>query len=267
MLAWVAVVSTINAQSIAPSPGIREAVNRRDGAVVCFVPSGSVTLGGYLPLPATSENFLQPCSVEIPGFWIYKHEVTYGQFQRFLKATKRSRKERIIGAYKDDLPMILVNWEEAQAYCQWAGGTLPAEAQWEKAARGTDGRRFTWGETFDRSFIASRDSPDLSREGGMVGPVAVSTYHQGASPYGVLHMIGNVSEWCLDAFDPKFVPTARELVCRKSPPRHKGLHVVRGGSYASLCDEVHLNALVRVGGARPTAVDGFRCVLAEPWHP
>lgn len=261
-----------------PAPGQTiEAVNPRDGAVVCFVPSGNVTLGGYLPAPASTWNYLREGRVTVPGFWIYKYEVTRRQFTRFIKENGRPWQDPSLVSEADDSPITLVTWEESKAYCEWAGGSLPSEAQWEKSARGIDNRRYPWGNRFDSSLVACSSSPDLNRiiirhdppgawgltHSTVVCPVAVGTYSRGASPYGVFHMVGNVEEWCLDAYDPTFSPKDEELVCRLSPTTLTGQHVLRGGSFGSLCDEVHLNSIVRSSGDKASSVRGFRCALRE----
>lgn len=252
--------------------------NPRDGAPLCWVPPGRVQLGGRLPPPATSANALSPCTVDAPGFWIYKCEVTHKQFEIFLSKTKRTRRDPHVVRFASDWPVTSVSWEEAQAYCVWAGGSLPTEAQWEKAARGSDGRLYPWGKSFEKAHVACRTSADLNRvkttfsspdpsdpsgfeTGTAICPVAVDTYSAGASPYGALHMVGNVAEWCFDCFDPRFTPRAGGLVCTRSPPQYAGWRVIKGGSYADPCNAMYLNAIVRIPCDRPVSVLGFRCAL------
>jgi formylglycine-generating enzyme required for sulfatase activity len=142
--------------------------------------------------------------VDLPAFEIDKFEVTNADFAVFTDATgyvtfaeqKGFRTWRDEwGEGKDNNPVVMVNWEDARAYCEWLGKRLPAEAEWEKAARGEDGRRFPWGDDWDPNKANVKET-------GLRGTVVVGSFGLGASPYGVEDMIGNVWEWTADWYQP-----------------------------------------------------------------
>ncbi|MFQ5508310.1 MAG: formylglycine-generating enzyme family protein [Leptospirillia bacterium] len=133
----------------------------------------------------------------LPAFFIDKTEVTVGAYTLFLHATGSGVPSDWPGATPEnrDLPVTGVNWHQADAYCTWFGKRLPTEAEWEKAARGPDGREFPWGDTFD----AMRGNTGAARLGKLM---PVGHFPEGASPYGVLDMVGNVWEWTASWYLP-----------------------------------------------------------------
>ncbi|MDH4228153.1 MAG: formylglycine-generating enzyme family protein [Nitrospirota bacterium] len=167
--------------------------------------------------------------VRLPTFWIDRTEVTNRDYQKFINAHPEvhapddwSRRQYAPG--KDEYPVVYVTWYHADFYCRWRGGRLPSEAEWEKAARGSGGRVYPWGDEF---------RPELANLS--VGPFdagrahAVGTTPGGASPYGVLDMIGNVWEWVADDYAP--YPGADPEAAENFGKGHK---VVRGLSYEPL---------------------------------
>jgi formylglycine-generating enzyme required for sulfatase activity len=153
----------------------------------------------------------------LAAFKIDRTEVTRGMYARCV-AARRCPKSKVDLQTDPELPMINVDWHEARAFCTFAGGRLPTEAEWEKAARGEDGREFPWGNQPD---CARGNWGNFEGEGPCAGtnpgrPVAVGKYPEGASPFGVLDLAGNVWEWVEDRYDVE-------------PDRR----VVRGGSCCS----------------------------------
>ncbi len=136
--------------------------------------------------------------VVLGDYWIDKYPVTNAEYARFIVSTKRRPPlDWDDGAIPDGkmlYPVTMVSWYDAQAYCRWETKRLPTEAEWEKAARGTDGRRWPWGEKIDPKRLNTYYS---------VGSVTdVTKYVNGVSPFGVFDMAGNVSEWTSSDFRP-----------------------------------------------------------------
>jgi len=136
--------------------------------------------------------------VDLSSFYIDRHEVTNGDYFRFVAATDFPKlphwRNGRPAPEQASLPVVYVNWQEAVAYCQWLGKRLPAEAEWEKAARGPDGYLYPWGYFFDdrRANVGGNQS----------GPSPVGRFPRGRSPYGADDMIGNVWEWTADWYGP-----------------------------------------------------------------
>jgi formylglycine-generating enzyme required for sulfatase activity len=189
--------------------------------------------------------------VTLDAFHLDRHEVTNALFERFVRATgHRSAAERdgegwslqqkdgkwqwvkVSGAEwrkpqgpgtsaSSDRPVVQVSWQDAEAYCKWAGKRLPTEAEWEKAARGTHGRRYPWGEDWDTSKANGAMSVRATRP--------VGSYPAGVSPYDAYDMAGNVEEWVADWFDGSYYQRSPE---RKPGGPDSGRHrVLRGGSW------------------------------------
>ena len=136
-------------------------------------------------------------TIHLPAYWIDKYEVTNLQYQQFIEAAGKRAPEhfvnRIFPAGKVDHPVTFVSWHDANAYCTWAGKRLPTDQEWEKAARGTDGRMFPWGQQFDINQVNTPVRWERLKEKGDTTPVGA--FPGGASPYGALDMSGNVWEW------------------------------------------------------------------------
>jgi formylglycine-generating enzyme required for sulfatase activity len=161
----------------------------KDGSVIVYIPPGEFLMGLSL-YPEGNEYPQHP--VYLNGFWIGKYEVTNAQYRKCVEAGACDKPEGSdyyrLPEYAN-CPAVYVNWYDAQDYAQWAGGRLPTEPEWEKAARGTDGRTYPWGDTWDPTKCNTKDGgPDDLTPVGNYSPA-------GDSPYGVSDMAGNVWEW------------------------------------------------------------------------
>jgi formylglycine-generating enzyme required for sulfatase activity len=244
--------------------GNGRAINGRDGAELVWVPAGEFLRGSPEGKGAGDERPQK--SVHLDGYWIYKTPVTVTQYLAFCAATGKEFKptwgqdmhaapEGDAGAYPAQM-----NWYEAEAYATWAGAALPTEAQWEKAARGTDGREYPWGNTWDPEKCVSMERTLYKFSSGFM-PAGSST--NGASPYGVMDMAGNCWEWVGDWYDYEYYRSAPD----KNPAGpEKGTHkVLRGG--CSLYDERFSRTAARMiqpPHVRDWTATGFRCVVAPP---
>jgi len=156
-----------------------------------YIPGGPFILGSNTGL----EDETPQQEISISAFNIDVYPVTNAEYKQFVDATGHSTPRTWEGgtypADTADHPVVWVNWEDAKAYCEWAGKRLPTELEWEKAARGTDGRTYPWGESFDASKCNSKES-------GLGGTSPVGSYPDGVSPFGISDMAGNVWEWTAD---------------------------------------------------------------------
>jgi formylglycine-generating enzyme required for sulfatase activity len=185
-----------------------------------YVPAGEFIMGS----DNGSSDEKPRRKVYLDAYWMYKHEVTVAQYRRFCSETRRKMPNPPGWGWKEDHPVVRVSWDDAKAYADWAGVQLPTEAQWEKAARGTDGREYPWGNTFDPSKAACSVAPRKEKSTAPVGSMP-----SGASPYGCLDMSGNVWEWCSDWYDAGYYAKAPN----RNPENRQAstVRVLRGGSW------------------------------------
>ena len=202
----------------------QERVNPIDGAVMVYIPEGEFIMGSDKSKDnlAYDDGEFPQRKVYLDGYWIYKHEVTVAQYRKFCQGTGMQMPKAPRWGWQDDYPIVNVTWNDAKAYCDWAGVQLPTEAQWEKAARGTDGRIYPWGNEWDASKCNN----------SVTGPkktTPVGSYPAGASPYGLMDMLGNVWEWCADWYDEKYYASAPDR--NPTGPASGTYRVPRGGSW------------------------------------
>lgn len=233
-------------------------------------------------------------SVYLDAYWVDQTEVTVGMFRIFVEATGYKTRAEIDGwgaPYKpgpvedewthiegvdwlhpqdpnllarDDHPVVQVSWEDAAAYCAWVGGALPTEAQWEKAARGTDSRLWPWGGTyielhgnFCDSFCPVERYKQLMFTDGHSRTAPTGSFPYGASPYGALDMAGNVWEWVADWYDESYY--ANSPYENPGGPLYGTERTQRGGAW--LDNESWVRTTVRHATPPWVRCDdlGFRC--------
>ena len=186
-----------------------------------LIPAGDFIMGGTANRDEKPQRL-----VYLDSYMMGRTPVTVREFKAFCIQTgfDFSIVEMPSWGWMDDHPIVNVNWYEARAFCKWAGGDLPTEAQWEKAARGTDGREYPWGDDFDPEFLQC----STAQSGVSNSTERVGNFSSGASPYGCLDMAGNVREWCLDRYSERYSARAKR---NSTGPRSGPDRIMRGGSW------------------------------------
>jgi iron(II)-dependent oxidoreductase len=199
-----------------------------------LVPAGWFLMGSDPQVDGDAGPQEQPQRrVYLKAFDIDRYEVSNVQYLKFVLATGTTGPPYWkADPFPDKMaahPVIGVSGREADAYCRWAGKRLPTEAEWEKAARGTDGRIFPWGSQ-PAGWLRSNIAHPGSKRGLKYPPLAnVDRYDRGVSPYGAYQMAGNVAEWVADWFDPAYYRSA--ISSNPTGPSSGDQRVFRGGSW------------------------------------
>jgi len=219
------------------NPGTKKGdfcINPKDGAKMVWIPAGYFLMGSNSANKSVNTNETPQRKVYLDGYWMNKYEVTVAQYHKFCLETLRPIEKKNTWGYIrgkpswgwiDNHPIVNVSWQDATAYAKWAGGSLPTEAQWEKAARGTDGREYPWGNQWDASKCNGYTKRTKKTQ-------SVGSYPLGASPYGCMDMAGNVMEWCADWFGQTYYNSAPSR--NPTGPSKSGIgayRVQRGGSW------------------------------------
>jgi formylglycine-generating enzyme required for sulfatase activity len=244
-----------------------ESVKGKDGAPMILIPAGPFTMGSNDGLP----NERPEHSVTLDAFYIDQYEVTLTLYRKFLESGKHESPptwDDEAATTVGDRPAIGMKWADAAAYCQWAGKRLPTEAEWEKAARGTDSRRYPWGHMQPFVDIANYNrgvwvSEAITLVGVTSGLEGMSVRHGlkegGKSPYGLSHMAGNASEWVADWYDREYYQKSPD----KNPtgPSEGEKRVLRGGSWADLPAALRVTARFSAEPDYEDRTIGFRCAM------
>jgi formylglycine-generating enzyme required for sulfatase activity len=239
-----------------------------------YIPAGTLRMGGMDARSAPDER---PAHyVTLDAYWIDQLEVTNAMYLLCVQTGSCTPPQSLKSARRieyfnnpefKDYPVIYVTWGQAKAYCEWAGGHLPSEAEWERAARGDDWRTFPWGEDKADGLRANFNM--------LVGDTSrVGTYPLGASPYGVLDMAGNVAEWTNDYYSGTYYASQADAANPTGPESSASLkRVVRGGSLGDAEINIRVAKRSAVQGSNLDLVPatpgdfspriGFRCVQDE----
>lgn len=236
--------------------------------LIVFIPEGPFTMG----LDDGEKDESPAHVVHLDGFYLDKHEVTNSQYLAFINSRPPKpgglQDSLLLAVDDSDLqikwtgeryelksaavgkrPIVEVTWEGARAYCEWSGGRLPSEAEWEKGARGTDGRSYPWGGGISRERA--------NYKGLFSQPVEVGHYADGVSPYGALDLAGNVWEWVADWYDSSYYSRSPER--DPSGPASGTFRTIKGGAWGT--EGRFLRSSYRYGIAPHWSDDsiGFRC--------
>lgn len=302
---------------IPPTPTLGPGSTRtgQDGMILMYVPAGEFSMGGTQALVEQIKTTYaregapldwfevkddaadsEPAhTVALNAFWMDQTEVTIAQYKKCVQAggcreaapQAGHNSDLYLPLYNDPAyanhPVSYVNWEMAAAYCSWAGRRLPTEAEWEMAARGSDGRIHPWGDhhTLEEAYIppiGCSDKTDSSpyAPAGMPLPgcifslpysedlplLPVGTFPKGASPFGVLDMAGNVSEWVSDWYSPTYY--AESPSSNPQGPKAGTVHVQRGSNFNTNANNGEFIITLRGHGSEVEKQNywsslGFRC--------
>jgi formylglycine-generating enzyme required for sulfatase activity len=235
-----------SSQSGAP---LEAQVRPADGMEMLPVPAGKFDMGSE-----EGDDDEKPVhTVNLDAFYIDKYEVSVAQYQKCVDAGACAEPFTWPAFSEPNAPVVGVTWNDAANYCAWAGARLPTEAEWEKAARGTDGRTYPWG---DQDPDCSLGNHWFGEEQCAGKPVDVGQYPAGASPYGALDMAGNAFEWTADWYATDYYGDSPAR--NPKGPEAGTFKVVRGGSW----DWDELTATDRHTVGLPSDPDsnfGFRC--------
>lgn len=226
-----------------------------DGAVMVYVPAGEFLMGSAGSDSEADRDETPQHVVYLDAFWIDRTEVTNDMYRQCVQAggcTEPSHSRRYALDGYGNHPALGISWRQAFEYCAWAGRRLPTEAEWEKAARGTDSRLYPWGN----------EAPDASRlnfDHIVNDTTEVGSYPSGASPFGALDMAGNVWEWTADGYDENYYSNSP----RENPTGGTSVNqkVLRGGSWNTQAHNVRVTNRFW-GYPDRNDTDGFRCALS-----
>ncbi len=229
----------------------------KDGAPMVLIPAGEFVMGS--PDGEGLDNEQPEHKVWVDAFYLDKYEVTNARYEKFMEETGRARPkfwEQLDLTVHSELPVVGVSWDDAKAYCEWAEKRLPTEAEWEYAARGTDRRRYPWGNAEPNAQLANY-AKRWSHKFYDDRLEPVNSHEAGKSPFGVYNMAGNVFEWVADWYEIKYYMRSPE---RNPPGPETGeLKVMRGGSWNFASEYLRTASRMKLKPLEREADIGIRC--------
>jgi formylglycine-generating enzyme required for sulfatase activity len=256
-----------------PEPFITET-----GSRMILIPAGVFLMGE----DESKDRDRQPSHlIRLDAYYLDETEVTNGEYAQ-CEATGECRAPTSSNASYhasyygdptyDDFPVIFVNWFDAEAFCQWRGGRLPSEAEWEKAAGfdAIEGKRtlYPWGDAFDGTLLnycdknCTSDQRDASVDDGHQDTAPVGSYPDGRSPFGIFDMSGNVMEWVSDWYDSRFYQVSTDT--NPLGPVEGQFKSIRGGSWLSPAEETSVTVRDSFDPFVARTNLGFRCAMTPP---
>jgi formylglycine-generating enzyme required for sulfatase activity len=223
----------------------------KDGAPTVLVAAGSFIMGDDRNSPRRE--------IYVDEFYMDKYEVTVSRYAKFLQATGNLRPpeewDRVDLGSGAELPVVGVDWHDADSYCRWAGKRLPSEAEWEKAARGSDERQYPWGSDAPTPEHATFGKP-YERPVYKDGVTEVGRHSRGTSPFGLHDLSGNVSEWVADWYSESF---PRAEARNPKGPEKGTAKVMRGGGWYDPPDRIVTTKRMYSSPGQRDDSSGFRC--------
>lgn len=230
------------------APQLPTRIVGQDGKEMRLIPAGTFMMGNDQGAPDEAPAH----RVQLPGYWIDRYPVTNAEYARFVETTGHSApshwNEGRYPTEKANHPVTNVSWQDATAYAKWAGKRLPREAEWEKAARGSDGRLWPWGNVFHPPRANTR-------EAGIGDTTPIDAHPLGVSPYEVADMAGNVWEWTQDLYRP--YPGSHH----DCPSFYEPVRVLRGGSWSYGANDARCSTRTFDFADFTFERYGFRCVV------
>lgn len=248
--------------------------SQKDNMAMVYVPAGTFTMGSG---DANYNGIVDdpPHQIYLDTYWIDQTEVTVGMYQECVKDRECNLPKKNNSYYRENyyndpaysnFPVIFVSWDDANAYCAWAGERLPTEAEWEKAAGGPDGRTYPWGDQYVTGNLANFsdansvfEGADPSVDDGYKDTAPVGSYPKGQSYYGALDMAGNVWEWVADKYGQDYYsisPSSNPI-----GPEKGAYRVLRGSSAGDPANTLRVTYRFFRSADLQTDFIGFRCVM------